>query len=253
MNSLIILPHECVDASSAVLLNERAQYAFGTHEVRVGDVIKVAVLGGKRGEGQVIESSPQRVVLSISLVLPALPPKLVDLVVGLPRPQTIRKVVQAGVMFGVRSLHFVRTELGEKSYLMSTALSPESLEEEAVKAIEQIWDSRVPEIRVHRSFKHFCENRLPMLGGTQAPIKIVAHPTGESLGGYPALGEAQEAVLAVGPERGWSEAEVGEFLARGFRSVGLGERVLRVELALTSLLGQIDLLRLQGSAPHGMP
>ena len=49
--------------------------------------------------------------------------------------------------------------------------------------------------------------------------------------------------MAIGPERGWSDAEVDLFTQHGFTPVGLGERVVRVELALVFLLGKLSLLR----------
>jgi RsmE family RNA methyltransferase len=48
--------------------------------------------------------------------------------------------------------------------------------------------------------------------------------------------------LAIGPEGGWIEREVGTFAARGFAIVSLGAPVLRVEVALAAALGQLALL-----------
>ena len=38
-------------------------------------------------------------------------------------------------------------------------------------------------------------------------------------------------VLAVGPERGWTEAETGLFVSRGFSKASMGNRILRTETA----------------------
>lgn len=242
MNSLIILPTECVDASCAVLTGERAAYAYTTHETRKGQVVKIAVLGGLRGEGRVSESSQERVELVLDVGRKPLPVRPWDLVVGVCRPQTIKKVVQAAVMLGVRSLHFVRSERGDKSYLQSTTLSPESLQEETIKALEQIWDSRAPQIVVHRSFDYFCSHKLSALGEGAASIKLVAHPQEDTPSGVHIPLEARGGVVAIGPERGWSDAEVERFRSAGFAVVGLGERVLRVEVALTFLMGHLEAL-----------
>ncbi len=248
MNSLIILPEECVDASCAVLSGARAGYAYETHGLRAGQRVKAALLGGLRGEALARESGPDRVVLELSLSIPAREPRPVDLIVGVSRPQTIKKCVQAAVMLGVRSLHFVRSEKGDKSYLQSTALLEDNLREESMRALEQVWDSRPPAIVVHRSFRYFCENKIAPLLAAGDVATIVAHPGGERLatvcqasnGG--ASGRHLGAVVAIGPERGWSEAEIAQFQTIGFRSVDLGERVLRVEIAITFLLGQLEAL-----------
>ncbi len=242
MNSLIILPFECVDTTCAVLQNNRASYAFGTHGIRVGQTLRVAVMGGLRGTGLVTESSAERVVLTIELSKAAIRHRSVDLIVGVSRPQTVKKVIQAAVMLGVRSLHFVSSEQGEKSYLQSTALEPEGIEEETIKALEQVWDSRVPEICVHRSFEYFLKNRLSAIAPSEASLRIVAHPNGKELNLEQYHSSNTAAVVAIGPERGWSSREIELLEAQGFRLTGLGERVLRVEVALTFLLGQLELL-----------
>lgn len=247
----MLLQSELTDPTRAVVEGARAAYVYDTHGVREGQVIKVSVLGGLRGEGRILEATPSRVCLETHLTLPCRELLPVALVVGVSRPQTIRKVVQAAVMFGVSSLHFVRSELGEKSYLQSRSLEPKELEEETIKALEQVWDSRAPEIVVHRTFSYFLENKVSEITGALARetaggdvARFVAHPGGISLGcaDAPRLRGAS-AVVAIGPERGWSDREILGFRAAGFQVVDLGERVVRVELALVFLLGRLTMLR----------
>jgi RsmE family RNA methyltransferase len=200
------------------------------------------VLGGVRGEGLVKEATRDRVVIQHVFSSPPLERAPIDLIVGVPRPQTVKKVIQAGVMLGVRSIHFVKSELGEKSYLQSKVLSEEGILAEGVKALEQVWDSQLPEIRVHRSFSYFMDVKLPLLGaGRQGVSRLLAHPTGRALllSDGPLLGSEQ--VVAIGPERGWSASEVEQFEQRGFTVVGLGARIVRVETAVVLLLGQLQL------------
>lgn len=248
MNSLIILPEEFISESRSELGGDRALYAYDTHEARVGEVIRVGVLGGRKGEARVEHAARDRVVLTTqfsdepSSLLP------IDLIVGVPRPQTVKKVIQAAVMLGVRSLHFVRSELGEKSYLSSHALAEESLRDETIKALEQVWETVPPEIKVHRTFSYFLKNHYPSLATNPGDtLSMVAHPGGREF----AVGDSRRlrdahVILAIGPERGWSEDEVSAFRSSGFGVIGLGSRVVRVETALVLLLGQLNLLR-QGS------
>ncbi len=250
VNSLLILPEEVQSESRAELLGGRAKYAFDTHGIRSSQTVRVSVLGGLRGEAKVLEATVDRVVLELSLTLQPLTPTPVDLIVGVSRPQTIKKVVQAAVMLGVRSLHFVRSEQGEKSYLQSRSLEEEQVREESGKALEQVWDSRAPEIVVHRTFSHFLEKQFPtLLEKTQNPVAIVAHPTGKDLSTLDARQFSRaHAIVAIGPERGWSTREVEAFSQAGFSVVGLGPRVVRVEIATVLLLGQLQLLRSVQSA-----
>ena len=125
---------------------------------------------------------------------------------------------------------------GENRRFMLTSL------EETIKALEQVWDSRVPEICVHRSFEYFLKNRLSAIAPSEASLRIVAHPNGKELNLEQHHSSNTAAVVAIGPERGWSSREIELLEAQGFRLTGLGERVLRVEVALTFLLGQLELL-----------
>jgi len=243
MNSLIILAHECVDHKRAVLEGERARYACETHEVKAGVVCRIAVLGGLRGEGLVVEATSLRVVLQLSLSLPALERRPLDLIVGVPRPQTVKKVIQAAAMLGVRSVHFVKSELGEKSYLQSRSLREEELRLEGIKALEQVWDSQLPDVQVHHSFRYFMDTKVPLLVGSRAVCCLVAHPSGKLLSVQEAASTLDEHVVAIGPERGWSENEIGTFRERAFDVVSLGCRIVRVEVATTILIAQLQLLQ----------
>ena len=109
----------------------------------------------------------------------------------------------------------------------------------------------MPEVVVHRTFSYFIDNKLPHITASlQSPtsngeaLKIIAHPGGAQLLSSDSSRVADaHVIIAIGPERGWSNDEVETFKQVGFGIVGLGERVVRVELALVFLLGKLALLR----------
>jgi RsmE family RNA methyltransferase len=252
MNSLIILPAECVDPTRGILSNERALYAYDTHGIREGQSIKVAVLGGRKGIGFVSAASKDHVEVFISGETTPSSLYPIDLIVGVSRPQTVKKVIQAATILGARSLHFVKSEHGEKSYLQSQALEVDHVQFEVIKGLEQVWESIPPQIHVHRNFTYFLENHVPTLDTNQSDttcIKLVAHPGGRELRAILMEGETVEGgtlgraspsvVIAIGPERGWSDGEVHNFRSTGFTQVGLGPRVMRVELATVFIFGQL--------------
>jgi RsmE family RNA methyltransferase len=245
VNSLLLLPSECLSAEKAELSGARALYAYDTHGIRAGQTVRVGVLGGLKGEAKVVSATQSAIALDLSLSETSLPSEPIDLIVGVSRPQTIKKVIQAAVMLGVRSLHFVRSEQGEKSYLQSRSLDEDQILDESTKALEQVWDTRAPEIHVHRTFSYFLEKKYPgLVSGVAHAHSLVAHPSGEPLvvadGSHFA---SSHVVVAIGPERGWSAQEIELFTQAGFKVIGLGERVVRVEIALVLLMGQLQLLR----------
>jgi len=157
-------------------------------------------------------------------------------------------VIQAGVMLGARSIHFVRSERGEKSYIQSTALMPDAIGEESIKALEQIWDSRAPAVQVHRTFDYFLSHHLnslctpdPQSPGSEEVVALLAHPGGRAMASIATTAACipRRFVLAIGAERGWTDGEVRAFHERGFTMIGLGPRVVRVEIAVCLLMGQI--------------
>ena len=50
------------------------------------------------------------------------------------------------------------------------------------------------------------------------------------------------AVAVVGPEGGWAQSEIDQFVESGFQPVSLGPRILRLETAATAFLTSIQLL-----------
>jgi 16S rRNA (uracil1498-N3)-methyltransferase len=244
MNSLIVFADEGWETGIITLRGARARQIFYANDFAIGQDISVARLGGAKAKARVIQYSADLVELSVGDISPSLMLRPIDLVIGLSRPQTTKKIVQAAVMSGVRSLHFVHTASGEKSYLDSHLLRPECLEQEVVKALEQTGEGLYPSIHVHRSFFALRDQVLDSLGSGQRHLRLVAAP-GEPLISAAALAERSEAlVLAVGSEAGWSDLELSMLKERGFVGVGLGPRIVRVEVALSFLLGQSLLLPL---------
>lgn len=242
MNSLIVFDSEFIEPSVIRIAEPRVEQLWRLYSRLEGQVIRIAVFGGARGVASLRTVDPREMILDIGLLEASLPLRAVDLVIGLSRPQTIKKVIQTAVMTGVRSLHFVQTANGEKSYGTSHLLKPQALLDETVKALEQTGEGLAPCVTVHRSFRHFQKNGLSVLTSDSKTVKILAHPGGESLASTPLLRDSEAGVIAVGPEAGWSLGELTGFEELGFRRVGLGARVMRVEIALSFLLGQLQVL-----------
>jgi len=248
MNSLVIFSDERRNDSLVVIEGERARELYTRYKTLQGREIRVAIFGGSKGIARVLEVASSEMRLEIVTMRESIPLQPIDLIVGLSRPQTTKKIIQAAVMIGVRSVHFVRTERGEKSYSTATLLKPRELQEELVKAMEQIGEGLAPSISVHPTFSLFCRHHLEKMA-TIDTVRLIAHPDCDGLAGMSGVAESRAVILAVGPEAGWVERELTIFERAGFHRVGLGARVLRVEMALIFLLGQISLLRAGSETP----
>lgn len=244
MNSVLLYPTERVDEAHFVVLGERARAVCSDHALQIGIEVKGSVLGEGRGRCRVLSLAPERIEFEVTLDVPIADRSGVHLIVGVPRPQTVKKVLHAATTGGVNSVHFVRSEKGERSYLQSRALERIEVDRHMHKGMEQAFDCVPPIVTVHERFRPFVEDFLPTLSDGGA--RIVAHTAaGPALSSCEPLMQnpQREVVLAVGGEAGWSEFEVSLFQQQRFQPISLGERILRVEEAVLVLLGQVALLR----------
>lgn len=69
------------------------------------------------------------------------------------------------------------------------------------------------------------------IGRDASSTRLIAHPGGPGLLTPGLIPTNRPIVVAIGPEGGFDEVEVGKALAAGWLAVGLGETILRVETA----------------------
>ena len=86
---------------------------------RVGDATDVGLLNGPRGKAILKLVDPQEVVFEFVWDQPLASLLPIDLIVGLSRPQTSRKILQEATSLGVRRILFLNTDRGEPSYATS--------------------------------------------------------------------------------------------------------------------------------------
>ena len=199
-----------------------------------GDSLRVGELHGLMGRGEVRSIDRHRATISVNLDTPP-PPKLpLVLVLALPRPKMLRRILRAVAEFGVAELHLIHSYRVEKSYWQTPVLAAQAMDEFLLLGLAQSRDTVPPAVHCQRRFKPFVEDVLPgLVEGRQG---LLAHPEE-----HPACprGVDGEALLVIGPEGGFIPYEVEKLSAAGCRPVSLGPRILRVENALTSLLGRL--------------
>jgi RsmE family RNA methyltransferase len=173
-------------------------------------------------------------LLEVAFDQPPPPPAPLHLLLALPRPKVLRRVLQCAAAMGVKTIVLVNTWRVERSYWQSPALAPAALCEQLLLGLEQGGDTMLPALELRRRFKPFVEDELPArLRGRRA---LVAHP-GATAPCPRAL--AEPATVAIGPEGGFIAYELEALQALGFTPVSLGPRALRVEHAVPALLGRL--------------
>ncbi len=238
MNLILLDPAELGPGGEVRLEARRAAHVLEVLRPAPGDLLQVGAVGGSLGTGEVIALAPGAVTLRVRLDRPPPPRAPVDLLLALPRPKILRKVLHATAAMGVGKLVLLGSYRVEKSYFGSPLLAPEALARELRLGLEQGRDTLAPEVLVRRFFKPFVEDELDAaFAGAQ---RLLAHPTAREP--LEALApRAPRAVVAVGPEGGWTPYEAEALAGRGFAGFSLGPRVLRVDSAVPYVTGQVEL------------
>ena len=242
MNLILLHPQELID-QHATLTGRRAEHIRKVLRCTIGDNVRVGVLGGMLGSGCIQAMDGNHVVLEVLLSAepPAFPPT--DLILAVPRPIMLKRVLAQATSLGVHRIFLVNANRVEKSFFNSTLIQSNDFTEPLCLGLEQAMDTMLPEISVHPRFRPFVEDLLPDLL-INCPVRLLAHPAGDRTIAQAAKGLlAQRAVLAIGPEGGWVDFEVEQFKAHGFMPFSLGPRILRVDTAVPALLAQLSLLR----------
>lgn len=218
--------------------DRRARHVLQVLRRQPGDCFDAGVIDGPLGKARLV--AVQAGALHLAFEWTAEPPPLepLTLLVGLPRPQAARRILQEATALGVAHIYLPRTDRGEASYAASTLWSSGEWRRHLVLGAEQAFSTRLPRVEWGRLLPEV------LAGLDQGDLRLALdnYEAGCSLGSLTISGPA---TLAVGPERGWSGAERDLLRRCGFQLVHLGRRVLRVE---TACIAAVALVRAgQGS------
>ncbi|MCV2403454.1 16S rRNA (uracil(1498)-N(3))-methyltransferase [Marinomonas sp. C2222] len=236
MNLILLDPKQMLSDLSYALSERQQTHIHKVIKAKSGERLRVGVLGGKIGEGIYEAETPEQPAHIHSVVLSAEPPAPLPmtLVMALPRPNMLKRTLQNITAMGVKDIYLIHSAKVEKSYWQSPVLKPESIHQCLLEGLEQAKDTTLPKLSFIPRFRPFVEDQLPAL--LEEKEGLLAHP-------YQAkpcpINLQKPCVLALGPEGGWNEFEVGKWLEAGMESVQLGERILKVETVVPVLLSRL--------------
>lgn len=239
MNLLLLHPHE-VDGDGVVrLTGPRARHLIDVLRVTSGQVIRVGVLDGPLGTGDVSHVQADAVHLRCHLGRETPPRPGVDLLLALPRPKVLRRLWAQLAAIGVGRIMLVNAERVERDYFGTHLLSPDVYVPLLIEGLQQARDTRLPIVSLHRRLKPFVEDELD--AHVTHGHRLLAHPgVATPLAAVLRPDPAPEQVLiAVGPEGGWNEFERGLLIRHRFQPVDLGARTLRTDTACVALLSVV--------------
>ena len=260
MNLILLLEEDWIESDHRVrLLGRRRQHVLNVHRAGLGDELRVGRLGGAVGYGRIVHIDESALEMEVRLEADPPPPLAVSLVLALPRPPVLRRVLISVTSMGVKRIILLNAGGVEKSFWQSRALAEESIFEQCLLGLEQARDTQMPQVLLRKRFMPFVEDELKSLiaGGqgfvaepaatsTPAPASTptstspptpASTPTGLPAPSFPGQ-KVGPALLAVGPESGWNSHELGCLESAGLERISLGVRPLRVETVLPALLSR---------------
>ena len=234
MNLILLFPDDMVTDARARITGRRLRHVLEVHRAGVGDELVVGLLGGRIGTGRVTRVDDS--LLEMDVRLDRDPPAGLPLtvVLALPRPKVLRRVLHSLSVMGVKRIVLVNAARVEKSYWQTPFLTQEAIHRQLVLGLEQSRDTLLPEVLLRQRFKPFVEDELSAM--IKDSLALVAHPGGVATCPRDVRGHA---TLAVGPEGGFVPYEIEKLVLLGFTPVSLGERVLHVETAIPALLSRL--------------
>lgn len=240
MNRILFEKGE-VGVDGRVLLNDRrAVHIARVLKSAVGDSLRVGILDGAFGNGEVCSLSGGCVELKC--VFDAEPPPLpkVDILLAVPRPKVMRRLWAQLSSLGVGRIVLINGEKVEKNYFDTHWLNEETYRPRLIEGLEQSGDTLIPKVTVGRRFRQFVEDKLDEIFADSR--RLVCHPRNAVKIGDLSCESEQRILLAIGPEGGWSDYEVDLLGEHGFECVSLGWRTLRSDVACVALISAVTAL-----------
>lgn len=232
MNIILLEQADWLSHDQVALNDRRYIHLRDILKTDIGAMVKVGMLNGDVGTGEVtsIDNHGARLRVTLDQAPPPRHPN--DIVLSLPRPKMLRRVLRTVAEMGVSTLHLVNSARVEKSYWQSPLLEPERIDAALRAGLERSADTRLPSVHLHPLFRPFVEDQLPDLMRNRGCW--IAHPGAA----HSLADQAKCGIVMLGPEGGFVPFEVELAQAQGALPVHIGARILSVDTAVTAALSQ---------------
>jgi len=221
--------------------DERTQHLHKVLRVKVGTLVFIGFVNGLRARAEVVSIDPEG-NCELKVVSTESAPRLlpINLLIGLPRPHTARRILFEAASIGVSAMHFFSAEYSEFSYAKSRLWRTDEWRARILQGTEQAFGTHLPRVELHSDI----QSALTALPESSVKIAMDNYEADNSLSAV-SVDKANPVSIAVGPERGWSVAERFVFCEDGWQLAHLGPHVLRTETAcvaaIATLASKLDL------------
>jgi len=212
----------------------------------VGDRLTIGEINGNIGKATIAEINENEILLKDISLNKRPPAKLgLTVILALPRPKVLRRMIMDMASLGVNKLIILNSYRTQKSYWQSPLL--ERVDEFVFEGLQQAIDTVPLIVEFKKRFKPFIEDDFPALlpEDEKQSRAVVAHPYAvqswqmylDDLKSSNIDNMTMPSILCIGAEGGWIDYEVELLCHHGCVAVNLGERILRTETVVNVLLG----------------
>jgi len=200
----------------------------------IGDTLRVGQVNGAIGLGKVIAHSEHETQLEITLNQDGPTPLALKLLLAVPRPKMMRRILQTCATLGVSEITLLNSAKVEKSYWQTPFLQPLRIYDNLLLGLEQAGTTQLPLVHKAKLFKPYVEDNLNQWAADSR--RLVAHPRSA----HPCPNANKKATtLAIGPEGGFTDYEVDKLAEQGFIPFSLGPRIMRVETTIPVAISRL--------------
>jgi 16S rRNA (uracil1498-N3)-methyltransferase len=212
-----------VSGNHATLVGSHADHLSRVLRARIGQEFDIAT-GGEVRRGCITHIQPDRIEFELGEIIPASSPPHITLALSIFKFDRMEWAIEKCTELGVARIVPVLASRTESHLASAAAKRVERWQRLVRAAAEQ--SRRVSPPEVSQPIK--LKDALALQGST----RILLSESEQHVALKDALQPAtSDVVLALGPEGGWTHAEVDQFREAGWSSASLGHTILRAETA----------------------
>lgn len=235
MNLLILEDTQFIRDDQAIANKRQHEHIIRILKLSDGAPIKIGRINQRIGQGIIRHNTENIFIDNISFTEDSPANLPISLVLAMPRPQMLKRIMQTVACLGVQEIHLIHTSRVEKGFWQSPSATDDAIRHQLILGLEQGMATQLPKVEKHLNFRSFINDALDLIA--KDSLRLIAHPTEHNLTQANSISE--ETCLAIGPEGGFLIQEVQSFNELGFTCVGLGKRILKVETAIPVALAKL--------------
>jgi RsmE family RNA methyltransferase len=212
--------------------DERTIHLLKVLHKKAGDTFDAGILGGMRGTGRIEKINfDGSIFVTVSADEPPPARLRLRMAVAFARPIQLKRIFRDLSSIGVSAIDLIGAELGEKSYRDTKLMDDGGARAALLEGAVQARDTRLPALEVYENVDKWLDGRPWEKAEKRIPLLAVMDNVRPEGSFFHLAPTSRPAVIAVGPERGWSDRERELFEKAGFLRLSMGSRALRTETA----------------------